>query len=110
MKEEATVMDPVVEAVRTPQVEQPQASARLKVLLIEDHPLDARLIQIMLAEAGAGRFELERVDRLSAGIARLAKGDMHMVLLDLSLPDSHGLRTFATVHVKAPHIPIIVMS
>jgi len=31
----------------------------LRVLLIEDNPLDARLIQIMLAEAGGGRFKLE---------------------------------------------------
>ena len=84
--------------------------ATLKVLLIEDNPLDARLIQIMLAEAGAGLFSLERVDRLTAGLARLAKGDIGMVLLDLSLPDSYGLGTFQRVHAEFPNVPIIVMS
>jgi serine phosphatase RsbU (regulator of sigma subunit) len=86
------------------------APPSLKVLLIEDNPLDARLIQIMLAEAGAGLFSLERVDRLATGLARLAKGDIGMVLLDLSLPDSHGLDTFQKVHADFPNVPIIVMS
>ena len=82
----------------------------LRVLLIEDNPLDARLIQIMLAEAGGGRFKLERADRLSAGMSLLATGDIDMVLLDLSLPDSQGLATFTKVHSEAPQLPIIVMS
>ncbi len=86
------------------------APGPLKVLLIEDHPLDARLIQIMLAESGAGLFELERVDRLAPGVARLAQGDISLVLLDLSLPDSHGLGTFTRLRAQVPHIPIIVMS
>lgn len=104
MSEAAAVMEPTVN---------PEASASpapLKVLLIEDHPLDARLIQIMLAEAGTGLFALERVDRLSAGLARLARGDISMVLLDLSLPDSHGLRTFTNLRASVPQLPIIVMS
>ena len=36
-----------------------EAAARLQVLLIEDNTLDARLIQIMLNEAGAGQFVLK---------------------------------------------------
>jgi serine phosphatase RsbU (regulator of sigma subunit) len=82
----------------------------LKVLLIEDNPLDARLIQIMVAEAGAGLFQMERVERVSDGMERLKQGDIEMVLLDLSLPDSHGLGTFERVHKAFPKVPIIVMS
>ena len=33
-----------------------------------------------------------------------------MVLLDLSLPDSHGLSTVGKVHSKAPTVPIIVLT
>jgi phosphoserine phosphatase RsbU/P len=82
----------------------------LAVLLIEDNAIDARLIQIMLSEAGSGLFELERADRLSQGLKRLSQGDIGMVLLDLSLPDSYGLSTFERVHRFAPQVPIIVMS
>jgi sigma-B regulation protein RsbU (phosphoserine phosphatase) len=83
----------------------------LKALLIEDNPLDARLIQIMLHEAGGGQFELERAERLSNGLEILGNGEIDIVLLDLSLPDSGGgLGTFSTVHARAPHVPIIVMT
>ena len=82
----------------------------LKVLLIEDNPLDARLIQIMVAEAGAGMFVVDRVDRVTTGLQRLAEGNVELVLLDLSLPDSHGISTFEKVHTAFPKVPIIVMS
>ena len=65
-----------------------QKSDIIQVLLVEDNPGDARLIQEMLAEAGVARFTLECVDRLSAGLARLAANDIRLVLLDLGLPDS----------------------
>src|SRR5947207_11811064 len=65
----------------------------------------------MLNEAGGGQFEIERTDRLAAGLDILAKGDTNIVLLDLSLPDSTGgLGTFNSVHAQAPHVPIIVMT
>jgi serine phosphatase RsbU (regulator of sigma subunit) len=82
----------------------------LKVLLIEDNPIDARLIQIMLAESGAGMFDLEKADRLAVGLSRLSQGDIGLVLVDLSLPDSHGFQTFKRVYAAAPSVPIIVMS
>src|SRR4051812_38116722 len=89
---------------------EPDVISPLRVLLIEDNAIDARLIQIMLSEAGGGFFELEPADRLSSGLRRLAKGDIGLVLLDLSLPDSQGLNTFARVHREARGVPIIVMS
>jgi signal transduction histidine kinase len=33
-----------------------------------------------------------------------------LVLLDLSLPDSHGFDTFETVHAAAPDVPVVVLS
>jgi serine phosphatase RsbU (regulator of sigma subunit) len=89
---------------------EPDVISPLRVLLIEDNAIDARLIQIMLSEAGGGFFQLERAERLSSGLNRLAMGDVGMVLLDLSLPDSQGLNTFSRVHRQALGVPIIVMS
>ncbi len=82
----------------------------VKALLIEDNPGDARLIQMMLAEASGDLFEIETADRLGSGLRRLAQGGIGIVLLDLSLPDSRGLATFAQLHDNAPQIPIIVLS
>jgi len=83
---------------------------RIRVLLIEDNPGDAHLIQMMVDEAGNDLFEIQRVEQLSEALARLAHPDIGVVLCDLSLPDSHGLETFAQLHARAPHVPIIVLS
>src|SRR5437879_3554408 len=88
----------------------PAVEERVKVLLIEDNPGDARLIQLMLEEAGSQLFEIEHVGRLEQGLKRLAGGGIGVVLSDLSLPDSRGLGTFAQLHRLAPHVPIIVLS
>ncbi|HEY2628767.1 MAG TPA: EAL domain-containing protein, partial [Usitatibacter sp.] len=81
------------------------------VLLIEDNPGDARLIREMLAEAPAhSQFRLKHADRLARGLEALALKDTSLVLLDLSLPDSHGLETFAKVYAHSPKVPIIVLS
>jgi PAS domain S-box-containing protein len=82
----------------------------ISVLLIEDNPGDARLVQEMLAEAAGVQFDLQIADRLSTGLERLAEGGLDGVLLDLSLPDSHGLDTLDKVRAQAPNLPIIVLT
>ena len=84
----------------------------IRALLVEDNPGDARLIREMLRDAGAGlaSVELTWVDRLSAGLEHLSEHTADIVLLDLSLPDSRGLETFAAVHSAAPETPIVVLS
>jgi sigma-B regulation protein RsbU (phosphoserine phosphatase) len=91
-------------------VEPSPVEKRANALLVEDNSGDARLIEIMLADAGADVFAVERVERLSQAEERIAMGDIAVVLLDLSLPDSHGLDTFHQLHQKAPRTPIIVLS
>ena len=80
------------------------------VLLIEDNAGDARLIREMLYEEENAPFDLRSVDRLSRGLEALSKQAASLVLLDLSLPDSHGLDTFSKVYAHAPKVPIIVLS
>jgi diguanylate cyclase (GGDEF)-like protein len=80
------------------------------VLLIEDNAGDARLIREMLGEDPDVPFQLHCADRLSSGLERLAAGDTSLVLLDLSLPDSFGLETFAKVYAHSPTVPIIVLT
>jgi PAS domain S-box-containing protein len=80
-----------------------------RVLLVEDNPGDARLIQEMLREAGEG-YQLEWVPQLSDGLERLARGEIDLVLLDLGLPDSQGLDTFIRAFSHAPQVPFVVLS
>lgn len=87
-----------------------QASKTINLLMIEDNPGDARLIQEILARARGARFELTHVEHLAEGLKRIAGDPPDVILLDLTLPDSTGLETFARVHKHAPHLPIIVLS
>ncbi|MDO9220646.1 MAG: response regulator, partial [Thiobacillus sp.] len=60
------------------------------VLLIEDEPADAKLIQDALTGAGNSLFSVEWVTRLADALERLKSERFEVVLLDLSLPDSKG--------------------
>jgi len=82
----------------------------IRILLVEDNPGDARLIRELLAEDGAGRFDLQWADCLTEGLRRLAGPGFDLVLLDLSLPESRGLATLAAVVAQAPRVPTIVLT
>jgi len=45
----------------------------------------------MLKKAAVERFEIVSVDRLSTGLEHLREKQPDVILLDLELPDSHGL-------------------
>jgi diguanylate cyclase (GGDEF)-like protein len=82
----------------------------LRVLLIEDNPGDVRLMAEALKDAKRGTFVLESVGTLAAGVTRIGAGDVDIILLDLSLPDSHGLQTFRTLKALNMQVPVVVLS
>ena len=61
-------------------------SGKIRVLLIEDSQTDARLIREVLFREAPHGFEIEHVERLNEGLARLARRDVDVILLDLTLP------------------------
>ncbi len=82
-----------------------------RILLIEDNPGDARLIKEMLAEAPAARLQLTHVaTNLEEAMGIIDTGEVDLVLLDMTLPDSTGIETFSKAHAHAPLVPIIVLS
>jgi len=83
---------------------------RFTVLLVEDNPGDARLIQESLSDSTGNTFDLETADRLATALRRLSVGGIDAVLLDLALPDSKGQNTFDRAKAHAPTVPIIVLT
>ena len=81
-----------------------------KILLVEDNPGDARLLREMLAEIHDHSFEIDWVTSLSQAIARLAAGNIDLVILDLGLPDSQGLDTFMRAYQHGSHLPFLVLT
>ncbi len=82
----------------------------VKILLVEDNPGDARLFREMLTSTGEREFAIEWVTRLADGLERLDQGGIDIVLLDLGLPDSQGLNTFAKACAHTPRVPIVVLT
>ena len=82
----------------------------IRTLLIEDNESDAFLLEEYLAEAHETNFDVIHVDRLAKAEPHLEKNGIDIVLLDLSLPDSHGLETFEKVKSQPAEVPIIVLT
>ncbi len=86
------------------------AKTTLTVLLVEDSPDYAQLVQRWLSPKEDIVFALNWTDTLMAGLNRLSRGGVDAVLLDLGLPDSNGMETFTAARLHAPTVPIILLT
>ena len=82
----------------------------MKVLLIEDNPNYAFLVETMLRSADRENISFDWADDLAKGIERLQQDPIDLILADLSLPDSDGLATIATLQKHSGPTPIIVLT
>lgn len=81
-----------------------------RILLVEDSPGDAKLIQFMLQDSQDECFEVHRVSLLAQALEYLRTKPADAVLLDLGLPDSQGVETFIEFQEKNPQVPVVVLS
>ena len=86
------------------------SSEPIKVLLVEDNLGDARLLYEGLEEALPEQFQMTHVRRLSEALEYLWEETCNVVLLDLGLPDSHGIDTLVVTRAQAPGVPIVVLT
>ena len=86
------------------------SSELIKVLLVEDNLGDARLLYEGLEEALPRQFQMTHVRRLSEALEYLWEETCDVVLLDLGLPDSHGIDTLVVTRAQAPGVPIVVLT
>lgn len=82
--------------------------SKTRVLLVEDSAPDARLLRELLAEVPRQPFRVSVSGTLAEAIAAVADNDA--VLLDLSLPDAHGLSTISRMVEAAGPAPVIVLT
>jgi len=82
----------------------------LRVLLVEDSHGDQRLVQEWLSGGTIGTFDVQCRDSLAAGLECLGQREIDVVLLDLNLPDSHGIPTCTKVLGQFPECPIVVLT
>jgi two-component system, cell cycle sensor histidine kinase and response regulator CckA len=82
----------------------------IKILLVEDNPGDVLLLQETLSEISLVTFVLVNVERLSEALKQLQTEVFDVILLDLVLPDSQGLDSFAKIYQQVPLTPIVVLT
>jgi diguanylate cyclase (GGDEF)-like protein len=80
------------------------------VLLVEDNPGDARLLELMLNEMDANPIRLDHVTSLSSAQDFLKNNTIDLVLLDLSLPDGDGLDSIQIIQQIDNSLPIIILT
>lgn len=85
-------------------------SEKINILLVEDNPGDARLIDIYMQEAFEDNYVLEVSEDLSSALKKLNEQNFNIIIADLTLPDSEGLDTFIKIHQYKIDTPIIVLT
>ena len=87
------------------------AKTLFNILLIEDNPGDAKLIQYAFAKSRySGEISVSHSGSLAGGIDKLSRAHFDLILTDLGLPDSTGLDTLKSVVAAARNIPVIVLT
>jgi len=88
----------------------PGSAKNFRVLLVEENPVDARLLDAMV-EASRSGFKVEwSVRTLAQGMLIIDTSEVDVILLDLTLPDSSGIETFKSARAHSRRLPIIVLS
>ncbi len=83
-------------------------SQPLKVLSIEDNPVDQKMIKSMLTQSTYGASFFKIAKSCGEGRQILKKHTFDVILLDLNLPDSEGLITLKQFNKDYPELAIVV--
>lgn len=86
------------------------ADSELNVLIIEDNPSDAFLIQFYLEESLLPRFRCQRAEQIRDALELLKNNHFDVILLDLNLPDSLGVKSIQDILRDFPDNIIIVLT
>ena len=83
---------------------------QIHVLLIEDNPGDARIVQELLRTVPSFAAQVVWVDRLTPALERLTNGGIDVILTDLNLPDATGIEIIKRLRAHAPVTPLVVLT
>lgn len=84
--------------------------AMRSALIVDDHPLFCDALSMTL-KAFVGIAEIDTADRLDQALSKLDAGAApDVIVLDLNLPDVHGMDGLVRLHKAAGATPIMVVS
>ena len=80
------------------------------ILLVEDNPGDARLIRELFRDLQGRSFDVLTAESFQQAYDCLKERRVDLALVDLSLPDSHGLETFRQLAEGYPSLPQVLLT
>ncbi len=94
---------------------QPSGTPRraLRILCIEDHPLDRQILARQLSESSVWddcAFDVHFASTLGEAVMSVRTQEPDICIVDLYLPDSHGIETLHALRRILPHCAIVVVT
>ena len=85
------------------------ANCKLRVLLVDDHPVVRQGLRTMLLEAGDIEVVAEAADA-TAAMAVVRQERLDLVLSDMGLPGKTGLDLLKMIKAVQPQLPVLMIS
>lgn len=82
---------------------------KLRVLLVDDHPMVRKGLRTMLMEAGDMEVAAEAATVATAKLA-VRRNQLDLVLSDIALPGGSGLDLLKMVKAEQPGLPVLMLS
>ena len=82
----------------------------MRILFVEDNPVNRRVVREMLA---AGGIELDEAEDGQAGLDAIEIADYDLILMDLRMPRMDGLTAIRQLRARSDHkaaAPVIVVT
>jgi CheY-like chemotaxis protein len=90
-------------------VDSPRQRRELRILLLEDNPPHAELVEHFLRDSGL-EFKITRVETRDAFIDQIDHHPPDMILSDYALPSFDGYAALAIAKDRVPNIPFIFVT
>jgi len=86
------------------------AQPSIRIMLIEDNPLDADLFLSYLALSSMAMPEVSVAERLSEALSLVQQREYDVIFLDYKLPDGEGADSLVRLKSQVPYVPIIMLT
>lgn len=82
----------------------------MRILLVEDNPTDALLVEAALEDSKVPLSVFVHVETLAQAEVQIRAASFDVILVDLNVPDGQGLGNFERIQRAAPPVPVIVLT
>ena len=82
---------------------------KIRILYVDDYPLDRELVRDALQKADGGFVLIEAASREEFE-KKFGKGEFDLVLSDFNILGFEGLKILEMVKAKGPHIPVVIVT